>query len=125
MVILNITFSEFCLIKLFSYILFQKYINILALEMGSPGNRHCVSCIDALSFAMDMCPSEQMVKEILRNVVSQPPSPKMSFCSEDLNESTHIIHGSLGPKQHLDRFIRFCTAHSYDQQTDTQTALHR
>jgi len=33
------------LIKLFSYILFKKYINILALEMTSPGNRHCANCI--------------------------------------------------------------------------------
>jgi len=38
------------LIKLLPYILFEKYINILALEMASPGNRHCASCIDALSF---------------------------------------------------------------------------
>ena len=34
-----------CLIKLFSYILFEKYIDILALEMASPGNQHCASCI--------------------------------------------------------------------------------
>jgi len=31
--------------KLLPYILFEKYINILALEMDSPGNRHCASCI--------------------------------------------------------------------------------
>jgi len=29
---------------------FEKYINILALEMASPGNRHCVNCIGALLF---------------------------------------------------------------------------
>ena len=34
--------------KLLRYILFEKYINILALEMASPGNRHCASCIGAL-----------------------------------------------------------------------------
>jgi len=42
--------SECCLIKLFPYILFEKYINILALEMASPGNRHCANCIGTLSF---------------------------------------------------------------------------
>jgi len=31
--------------KLFPYILSEKYINILALEMASLGNRHCASCI--------------------------------------------------------------------------------
>jgi len=32
------------------YILFEKRINILALEMASPGNQHCASCIGTLSF---------------------------------------------------------------------------
>jgi len=36
----TITVSECCLIKLLLYILFQKYIYILALEMVSPGNQH-------------------------------------------------------------------------------------
>jgi len=36
---------------LLPYILFEKYIHILALEMASPGNRHCASCIGTLSFA--------------------------------------------------------------------------
>jgi len=35
------------------YILFEKYINILALEMASPGNRHSASCTGALSFPTD------------------------------------------------------------------------
>jgi len=30
--------------------LFEEYIYILALEMASPGNQHCVSCIGTLSF---------------------------------------------------------------------------
>jgi len=47
---LTITVSECCLIKLLPYILFEKYIYILALEMASPGNRHCANCIGALSF---------------------------------------------------------------------------
>ena len=36
--------------KIASYILFEKCINILALEMASPRNRHCVSYIGTLSF---------------------------------------------------------------------------
>ena len=31
------------------YILFGKYINILALEMTSPGNRYCANCISTLA----------------------------------------------------------------------------
>jgi len=42
--------SKFCLIKLLPYILSEKYINILALEMASPGNRQCDNYIGALSF---------------------------------------------------------------------------
>jgi len=39
--------------KLLPYILFEKkYIYILALEMASPGNLHCSSCIGILSFPM-------------------------------------------------------------------------
>ena len=34
------------------YILLEKYIYILALEMASPGNRHCANCIGTLSFPM-------------------------------------------------------------------------
>jgi len=44
----TITVSECCLIKLLPYILFEKYINILALEMASSGNRHCANCIDSV-----------------------------------------------------------------------------
>jgi len=31
--------------RLFPYILFEKYINILALKMASQGNRHRANCI--------------------------------------------------------------------------------
>jgi len=37
--------------KLLPHILFQKCIFIIALEMASPGNRHCAICIGTLSFA--------------------------------------------------------------------------
>ena len=38
--------------KLLPYILFEKYVNILALEMASPGNGHCANCIGTLSFSI-------------------------------------------------------------------------
>ena len=38
------------MIKLLPYILCEKYIYILALEMTSPGNRHCANCIGTLYF---------------------------------------------------------------------------
>jgi len=33
-------------------ILFENYVNILALEMASPGKPHCANCIGTLSFPM-------------------------------------------------------------------------
>ena len=36
--------------KLLPHILFQKCIFIIALEMASPGNRHCAICIGTPSF---------------------------------------------------------------------------
>ena len=41
-----------CLITFLPYILFEKYIHILALEMASPENQHCINCIGTLSFAI-------------------------------------------------------------------------
>ena len=38
------------MIKLLPFILFEKYICILALEMAGPGKQHCASCIGTLSF---------------------------------------------------------------------------
>ena len=35
---------------LFPYILFEKYIHILALEMASPEKQHCANCIGTLLF---------------------------------------------------------------------------
>ena len=32
---------------------FEKNIQILALEMASPGNQHCANCIGTLSFPME------------------------------------------------------------------------
>jgi len=35
------------------YILFEKYIYILALEMASQGNQHCANYTGTLSFPID------------------------------------------------------------------------
>jgi len=32
------------------YILFENFIDILSLEMASPGNQHCANCTGTLSF---------------------------------------------------------------------------
>ena len=44
------TVSECCLIELFRYILFEKYIYIFVLEIAGPGIQHCANCIGTLSF---------------------------------------------------------------------------
>jgi len=49
----TVTVSECCLIKLFPYILFEKYVHLYSsIKMASPGNQHCASCIGTLSFAL-------------------------------------------------------------------------
>jgi len=49
LVIQTITVYECCSIKLLLYIFFEKYVNILALEMASPVNQHCANCIVSYS----------------------------------------------------------------------------
>jgi len=44
------TVSDCCLIKSLPWSF--KYTHILALEMASQGNQHCVNCIGTLSFAV-------------------------------------------------------------------------
>ena len=46
----TVTVSECCLIKLHLFILYDKYVYILGLEMASPGSQHCANCIGTLSF---------------------------------------------------------------------------
>jgi len=59
----TITVSECCSIQLRPCILVDTYINIniLALEMASPGNRHCANCIGTLSFPMSRLASAVLV----------------------------------------------------------------
>jgi len=40
--------------KILPYILLEKNIYILALEMASPGNQHCANCIGTLSFRIQI-----------------------------------------------------------------------
>jgi len=49
--------------KVLPYLLFEKYIFILALEVASPGNQHCANCIGTLSFPMMM-----MIEFVLKAV---------------------------------------------------------
>jgi len=42
--------SECCSIKLLSYILREKNIYTIALDLASPGNQHCANCVGTLSF---------------------------------------------------------------------------
>jgi len=46
----TVTESECCLTKLLSYILFEKYIYISAVEMTGPENQHCANCIGTFTF---------------------------------------------------------------------------
>jgi len=45
---------------LLPYILFEKYIYILALKMASPGNQHCANCIGALAFPIGRIPQTNL-----------------------------------------------------------------
>ena len=57
------TVSECCLIKLLPRILFEKYLNILALRMTWPGNRHCANCVGTLSFPRGICKARTNLRQ--------------------------------------------------------------
>jgi len=69
----TVTVSECCLTKLFSYILFEKYIYMLALDLASTGNKHCASCIGTLSFptATDSLQSTGLVKPVFKKNIKK------------------------------------------------------
>ena len=50
----TVTVSECRLIKLLLYILFEKCIDLLPLEMASRGNRRCANCTGTLSFPLSL-----------------------------------------------------------------------
>ena len=67
----SIIVSECRLIKLRPCILFEKYIiNILALQMASPGYRHCASCIGTLSFPVLTTPASTSLHNNVRTWLS-------------------------------------------------------
>ena len=62
--------------KLLPYILFEKYIYILALEMASPGNQHCVDCIGTLACVVRAtvgCPSVCLSRQLQQSFDSYMP----------------------------------------------------
>ena len=69
------TVSESCLIKLLPYVLFEKYAYILALEMASPGNQHCVSCIGTLSFPIRSARQPSSIPSQEAYELPQPAEP--------------------------------------------------
>jgi len=73
-----------CLIKLLPYILVEKYIYILALEMASPWNAHCANCIGTLSFSIAR-----------ENSVARPKSHIDSICIRSSATNRHLSKRTL------------------------------
>ena len=66
--------------ELFLYVLFEKYIHILALEMASPGSQHCARCIGALSVPVRRRLSafkthDMQINDVLELVADKPLRP--------------------------------------------------
>jgi len=87
------TVFKCCLIKLLPYILFEKNIYILALEMAGPGNQHCASCIDTLSFPVsqstDLICRYKYLQEALSAIADGPrdaPLVKISSTAAQLSK---------------------------------------
>ena len=90
--------------KLLPCILFEKYINILALQMASPGNRHRANCIGALRslFAARFWRSVNMVRPyactmhaVLKNVRQYSDTNKSSctyILQPTLKSSDRCLH---------------------------------
>ena len=65
--------------------------------------------------------TKQVIKEFWRKAASQEGDPKLPL--GEMRVPPNIwFHASPYPKRHLDRFIRFSTAHGYVQQTYTHRA---
>ena len=78
------TVSEWCLIKLLPYILFEKYIYILLLEMASLGNQHCANCIGTLSFLRDSA------KQFTNVQTEIPANIRLGLSSSNINFHTGL-----------------------------------
>ena len=66
LVISNHNGSRVLFYKTASEYLFEKYIYILALEMSSPVNQHCASCIGTLSFPIRITRVSILTEGVLR-----------------------------------------------------------
>ena len=66
LVISNHNGSRVLFDKTASEYLFEKYIYILALEMASPVNQHCASCIGTLSFPIRITRVSILTEGVLR-----------------------------------------------------------
>jgi len=62
--------------------------------------------------------TKQVIKEFWRKAASQEGDPKLPLGGMRVPPNIWF-HASPYPKRHLDRFIRFSTAHGYVQQTYT------
>jgi len=78
---------------LLPYILFEKNIYILALEMAGPGNQHCASCIGTLSFPVsqstDLICRYKYLQEALSAIADGPrdaPLVKISSTAAQLSK---------------------------------------
>ena len=77
------------MIKLLPYILFEKYIYVLALEMASSGNQHCANCIGTLSFP------------VLKKVTGPTPVTavkRATVCSSRLLTVAELFHAQSGQR---------------------------
>jgi len=86
------------LIKLPPYILFEKYIYILALEMASPGKQHGANCIGTLSFNIFLMRKQTKAQNLVdrsfnnlffRNFVKNPP-PSPTQLGEALTQTKQL-----------------------------------
>ena len=77
------------MIKLLPYILFEKYINIVALEIASPGNRHYANYIGTLLFPMgaDSVPDDGCLD---REGINLQPTCQPSFINKVLTQTICI-----------------------------------
>jgi len=91
------SFRECCLIKLLPYVLFEKCINILALEVASPGNRLCANCIGALSFPVGCVVSQTAAGTKTRGTgggACNAPLPCYLFSKQYAGLSSRVVSAS-------------------------------
>jgi len=95
----TITVSECCLIELFSYILFEKNINILPLKMASQENRHCANRIGTLSFPIAMRPADIYLPVLVERYTTDRSMRRISISAEKPTQSccAYTMHPVVQP----------------------------